>query len=110
MIPSQFGDTLEQFAKSFAQKEEDGVFRYEPPQVDEATRNLAETEDTEGWFNTESSPEIAEAVAAANAVANKPIDPEVHEIVAQQHSPEGLEQPAGDVGELAVRHRDEVDG
>ncbi|MDR7329360.1 regulator of protease activity HflC (stomatin/prohibitin superfamily) [Corynebacterium guangdongense] len=84
MIPSQLGDTLEQFAKSFATKDEQGVFRYEPPQVDDATRRMAQPEeDTDEWFNTESSPEIARAVAAANAVANKPIDPEVHELAAQ---------------------------
>ncbi len=84
MIPSQLGDTLEQFAKSFATKDEQGVFRYEPPQVDEETRRMAQPEeDTDAWFNTASSPEIAQAVAAANAVANKPIDPEVHELAAQ---------------------------
>lgn len=111
MIPSQFGDTLQDFAKSFAQKDEDGVFRYEPPQVDDATRDLAEAEDTEGWFSTESSPEIAEAVAAANAVAKKPIDPEVHELAAKQQDPQGGQELQNQDGEgLAVRHRDEVDG
>lgn len=105
MIPSQFGDTLQDFAKSFAQKDDDGVFRYEPPQVDDDTRDLAEAEDTEQWFNTESSPEIAEAVAAANAVAKKPIEPEVHELAARQQEPQNE-----DTGDLAVRHRDEVDG
>ena len=93
MIPSQLGDTLEQFAKSFATKDEQGVFRYEPPQVDDATRRMAQAEeDTDEWFNTESSPEIARAVAAANAVANKPIDPEVHELAAQADEATGAVQ------------------
>lgn len=73
MIPAQFGDTLEQFARSFANKGEDGVFRYEAPHVDEETRDMAEPENIDDWFNTESSPEIARALAEANAVAQKPV-------------------------------------
>ena len=80
MIPSQFGDSLEQFARAFAQKDEEGVFRYEPAHVDEETREMAEPENTDEWFSTASDPEIAAAVAAANAVANKPVDPELHEL------------------------------
>ncbi|AKE41242.1 protease subunit, stomatin/prohibitin-like protein [Corynebacterium kutscheri] len=76
MIPSQFGDALEDFAKTFAKKDADGVFRYEPAQVhNEAEKVLAE-DDKQDWFSTESNPEIAAAVAAANAVANKPVDEE----------------------------------
>lgn len=73
MIPSQFGDTLEQFAQAFAEKGEDGVFRYEPTSVDDETKEMAESGDTEEWFNTETDPEIAAAVARATAVANKPV-------------------------------------
>lgn len=74
MIPSQFGDSLEQFAKAFAKKDDEGVFRYEPSHVDVDTREKAEADDTEEWFSTASDPEIAKAVAAANAVANKPVE------------------------------------
>lgn len=74
MIPMQFGDSLEQFAKALAKKDEEGVFRYEPKPVDEATREQANESSSADWFSTASSPEIAEAVAAANAVANKPVD------------------------------------
>ena len=74
MIPSQFGDSLEQFAKAFAKKDDEGVFRYEPGHVDEDTREKAEADNTEEWFSTASDPEIAKAVAAANAVANKPVE------------------------------------
>ena len=74
MIPMQFGDSLEQFAKALAKKDDEGVFRYEPKPVDDATREQANESSSEDWFNTASSPEIAEAVAAANAVANKPVD------------------------------------
>ncbi|WP_245974844.1 SPFH domain-containing protein [Corynebacterium alimapuense] len=82
MIPSQFGDSLEQFARAFAQKDEEGVFRYEPNGVDEETREMAEPENIDEWFSTASDPEIAAAVAAATAVANKPVDPELHEVKA----------------------------
>lgn len=74
MVPTQFGDALESFAKAFATKNEDGVFRYEPTYVDEETKREAEVDGEEDWFNTDSAPEIAAAVAAANAVANKPVD------------------------------------
>lgn len=74
MIPSQFGDSLEQFAKAFAKKDDEGVFRYEPGHVDEDTREKAEADNTAEWFSTASDPEIAKAVAAANAVANKPVE------------------------------------
>ncbi|MDO5669723.1 MAG: SPFH domain-containing protein [Corynebacterium sp.] len=86
MIPSQFGDSLEQFARAFAQKDDEGVFRYEPSLVDDETRQMAGTEDTDEWFNTATDPEIAAAVAAATAVANKPVDPEPHEIKVQKAS------------------------
>ncbi|AHI03110.1 membrane protein [Corynebacterium falsenii DSM 44353] len=76
MIPMQFGDSLEQFARAMAKKDEEGVFRYEPSPVDDHTREQAEESSSEDWFSTASSPEIAEAVAAANAVANRPVDTE----------------------------------
>ena len=79
MIPSQFGDSLEEFAKAFAKKDDDGVFRYEPGQVDADARELATQEDTDQWFDTSSDPEIAKAVAEARAVANKPVDSSLDE-------------------------------
>lgn len=76
MIPSQFGDSLEQFAKAFAKKDDDGVFRYEPPTVDDDIKDMAEPGNTDAWFETASSPEIEKAVAEAKAVANKSVDDE----------------------------------
>ena len=73
MIPSQFGDSLEEFAKAFAKKDDDGVFRYEPGQIDPEAKEIAGQEDTDQWFETASDPEIAKAVAEARAVANKPV-------------------------------------
>ena len=77
VVPSQFGDSLEQFAKTLANKDDDGIFRYEPTEVDARTQELADQDaDTQHWFSTESDPDIAAAVAAANAVAQKSVDSE----------------------------------
>ncbi|MDY5784541.1 MAG: SPFH domain-containing protein [Corynebacterium sp.] len=74
MIPSTFGDSLEQFAKAFANKDDDGVFRYEAAGVDQETRDMASQEDTDEWFDTSTDPELAKALAEARAVANKHVD------------------------------------
>ena len=74
MIPSQFGDSLEEFARAFAKKDDDGVFRYEAEQADERDREIAETDDPENWFDTSTDPELARALAEARAVANKHVD------------------------------------
>ena len=74
MIPSQFGNSLEQFARAFADKDDDGVFRYEAERVDDATREMAGQDDTDKWFDTSTDPELAKALAEARAVANKHVD------------------------------------
>ena len=74
MIPSQFGDSLEQFARAFANKDDDGVFRYQAESVDAETKEMAGEEDTDRWFDTSQDPELAKALAEARAVANKHVD------------------------------------
>ena len=69
LVPMQFGDSLEQFAKALGKQEDDGVFRYEPTPVTDSDREQSQADSTEDWFSTESAPEIREAVAAANAQA-----------------------------------------
>ena len=95
MIPSQFGDSLEEFARALAKKGDDGVFRYEPADVDESDHEVLNKDEGEDWFNTESNPEIQAAVAAANAVANQPVeDPmDVAKVKAKQQS--SSTEPAG---------------
>nr|WP_084168499.1 SPFH domain-containing protein [Corynebacterium atypicum] len=88
MIPAQFGDALEKFARALSKEDADGVFRYEPGDVDEKTREMAASDNTDEWFSTESDPQIAAAVAAANAVANKPVDPSLAEMKAEAEQPE----------------------
>ena len=65
MIPSQFGDSLENFVKAVAKKDDDGVFRYEPSEVD----TDADLPSTDEWFDTSTDPEIARSVAMAEAAA-----------------------------------------
>ena len=98
MIPSQFGDSLQQFAQAFAGKGEDGVFRYEPARVDEETKEMAESEDTDSWFDTSTDPELAKALAEARAVANKHVDDpdptqDSPSSVVRSSAPEAAHQP-----------------
>ncbi|WP_080794890.1 SPFH domain-containing protein [Corynebacterium pacaense] len=93
VIPSQFSDSLEAFARQFGDRSEDGVFRYEASSVDEETRDLANADDIAEWFSTESDPEIAAAVAAANAVANKPVDPDPAELALGKTAPKTKPDP-----------------
>jgi regulator of protease activity HflC (stomatin/prohibitin superfamily) len=67
MIPSQFGDSLETFARAMAKKDEEGVFRYEPAEATEADAELPSA--PEHWFDTSTDPAIAQSVAAAEAAA-----------------------------------------
>ncbi|MFT4125524.1 MAG: SPFH domain-containing protein [Gordonia sp. (in: high G+C Gram-positive bacteria)] len=74
VVPTDFGSALQGFARSFGVKGDDGVFRYEPstdvsPDVDDS--------ETADWFELTSDPTVAEAVAAAEAVARKPVEPDV---------------------------------
>ncbi|WP_111765620.1 SPFH domain-containing protein [Nakamurella deserti] len=61
MIPSGFDKALEQFAKAFGDKGEDGVFRYEPSPVEEKTTPAgAMDDDVKDWFEGDSSSDLAE--------------------------------------------------
>ncbi|WP_286205509.1 SPFH domain-containing protein, partial [Corynebacterium afermentans] len=74
MIPSQFGDSLQQFARAFADKDDDGVFRYEAESPNDRDREMAQADNTDRWFDTSTDPELAKALAEARAVANKHVD------------------------------------
>src|ERR1700755_1679113 len=74
LVPSDFGTALQGFAKTLGAPGSDGVFRYEPSPVEE---NLAkpegDTDEVAEWFNTETDPAIAQAVARAEAEARAPV-------------------------------------
>jgi regulator of protease activity HflC (stomatin/prohibitin superfamily) len=76
MIPTDFGKALEGFAKMLGAPGEDGVFRYEPPKYDPSETAAAGDDHDESiadWFDTSSDPKVAEAVAAAEAVARQEV-------------------------------------
>lgn len=75
VLPTDFGSALQGFAKSFANQGDDGVFRYEPNHDD--TAPAVDDAETEDWFSLASDPKVAQAVAEAEAVARKPVAPEV---------------------------------
>lgn len=70
VVPSDFGSALQGFTKMLGAPGEDGVFRYTPSPVEE---NLPKADDDSDevadWFNTQTDPEIARAVAKAEAEA-----------------------------------------
>jgi regulator of protease activity HflC (stomatin/prohibitin superfamily) len=73
MIPSDYGKALEGFAKSLGAPGDDGVFRYEPAKYDDVARPDMEDDEVADWFDTSTDPRVAEAVAAAEAVARKEV-------------------------------------
>ncbi|MEO9330164.1 SPFH domain-containing protein [Gordonia sp. B21] len=74
VVPSDFGSALQSFAKSFGVQGEDGVFRYEPS---DSEPSEVDEEETEDWFSLAPDPEVAQAVAEAEAVARTPVAPEI---------------------------------
>ncbi|MCG7273246.1 SPFH/Band 7/PHB domain protein [Corynebacterium afermentans] len=97
MIPSQFGDSLQQFARAFADKDDDGVFRYEAETPTDQDRELAESDNTDRWFDTSTDPELAKALAEARAVANKHVDdPDPTQDSAQDSAQDSIKpEPSG---------------
>jgi regulator of protease activity HflC (stomatin/prohibitin superfamily) len=76
LVPTDYGKALEGFAKMLGAPGEDGVFRYEPPQYDPSETAAAGDDHDESiadWFDTSSDPKVAEAVAAAEAVARQEV-------------------------------------
>jgi hypothetical protein len=74
MIPSDYGKALEGFARALGAPGDDGVFRYEPAKEDDVpAKPDLEDEEVSSWFETKSDPKVAEAVAAAEAVARQEV-------------------------------------
>ncbi len=101
MVPAQFGDSLESFARAFGKPDADGVFRYEAPAPSDATLRQAEEGEDEDWFDTSTSPEIARAVAAASEVANRSVDDPV--TASRQNVPEGVPADRAEADQAAAR-------
>ena len=104
MVPSDFGDALKGFARHLGAPGEDGVFRFEPSPVDERLpRPEEDTDEVADWFSTARDPEVAQAVAAAEAVARKPVDPAVH-------NPTGAERRGGEPPSAALPPSEPITG
>ncbi|GDY28517.1 SPFH domain-containing protein [Gandjariella thermophila] len=73
LVPSDYGKALEGFARMLGAPGEDGVFRYEPPEEVPVSRPEEEDEAVAHWFDTSTDPKVAEAVAAAEAVARQEV-------------------------------------
>ncbi|WP_127783073.1 SPFH domain-containing protein [Rhodococcus sp. X156] len=80
LVPSEFGSSLQGFAKMLGAPDAEGVLRYEPAPADEvSTRPEDDSEEVKDWFDTSTDPKIAAAVAAAEAVARTDVEPP-HEV------------------------------
>jgi hypothetical protein len=69
LIPSDFGSALEGFTKLLGAPGADGVFRYQPSAENDTPKPADDSEEVADWFNTRTDPDIAEAVAKAEAEA-----------------------------------------
>jgi regulator of protease activity HflC (stomatin/prohibitin superfamily) len=74
LIPSDFGAALEGFTKLLGAPGSDGVFRYQPPPAEAGeAKPEDDSDEVADWFNTRTDPDIAEAVAKAEAEARRSI-------------------------------------
>ncbi|KZF12923.1 hypothetical protein A2J03_15940, partial [Rhodococcus sp. EPR-157] len=95
MIPSDFGDALKGFAKTLGAPGEDGVFRFEPSaNTSDDSAPVDDSEEIAEWFETKTDPAVAEAVAAAEAVARTPVDTSL--------APDPSLTKGSDLGELSA--------
>ena len=74
LVPSDFGSALQGFTKMLGAPGEDGVFRYTPsPVEDDLPKPEDDSDEVAEWFTTQTDPEIAQAVAKAEADARRPV-------------------------------------
>jgi len=87
LIPSGFDKALEQFARAFGEKGEDGSFHYTPSPDDDADTErtpLGEMDDdVKGWFEGDSSADLAEAdkLRTAQATAQAAAEIEAAQLI-----------------------------
>ena len=79
VVPSDFGKALEGFTRMLGAPGEDGVFHYEPSADTGSGGSRPEDDDDDvlaEWFDTSTPPEIAKAVAEAEAQARGGLPPQ----------------------------------
>jgi regulator of protease activity HflC (stomatin/prohibitin superfamily) len=100
LVPSDFGAALQGFTKMLGAPGDDGVFRYTPSPIDtELPKPEDDSAEVAAWFDTQTDPEIARAVAKAEAearssVSGTPIDPPPQYPPLSQQT-----QPVGEYGQ-----------
>lgn len=78
VVPSDFGSALQGFTKLLGAPGEDGVFRYQPSPVEgDLSKPEDDADEVADWFDTQTDPVIAQAVAKAEADARSSSAPEV---------------------------------
>jgi regulator of protease activity HflC (stomatin/prohibitin superfamily) len=98
LVPSDFGKALEGFTRMLGAPGEDGVFRYQPSTdtTAGAAPGTARDDEVHGWLDTSSDPEVARAVARAEAAAREDVPP----MDAPPLSPH--ERDSGDTGPIST--------
>jgi hypothetical protein len=102
LVPSDFGSALQGFTKLLGAPGEDGVYRYTPSPVDETLPKADDDSDeVADWFDTQTDPAIAQAVARAEAEARTSV-PAVGAPPAPQPPPaqDAIAPPAAAAGPL----------
>lgn len=90
LVPSDFGSALQGFTKLLGAPGVDGVIRYEPSPVDTSSPAPADDSDeVADWFTTRTDPDIAAAVASAEAEARSSLP-----AVGAPHPPGNQDGPA----------------
>ncbi len=69
VVPSEFGEALQGFARKFGEMEQDGSLRYVPDQNVSVPDEADDSDEVADWFADRTDPKIAEAVARAEQVA-----------------------------------------
>lgn len=102
LIPSDFGSALEGFTRLLGAPGADGVFRYQPTPESDTPTPVDDSEEVADWFNTRTDPDIAEAVAKAEAEARRslpaggaPHDPSAP-LVLEPGTTEPIQAPPGE--------------
>ncbi|HVV20140.1 MAG TPA: SPFH/Band 7/PHB domain protein, partial [Pseudonocardiaceae bacterium] len=95
LVPTDYGKALEGFAKMLGAPGEDGVFRYEPPKYEAPATDPSEDDPSvSSWFDTSTDPKVAEAVAAAEAVARQEVPSPLSPHPLGHHPLTGIGAPA----------------
>jgi regulator of protease activity HflC (stomatin/prohibitin superfamily) len=78
LVPSDFGKALEGFTRMLGAPGEDGVFRFEPtPDDGQYAKPEEDDEAIKDWLEPPANPELARAVADAEAQARQQVVPEI---------------------------------